>query len=129
MPANDYFYGHPHIYEKYFIHLNNSYTCLPQGQLPTCYKKQKANGEDIAMSIRGKRVPTQWFNQSMKNKVRDFLTDQRGLDIPKGWDETPTSDGEAIGLKCLSEDLRADKMLPEFDGLCDRNFMPVTGAK
>ena len=121
--STDYFYGEPLVSEGDFKNLNTSYTCLPQGRLPPCYSEKE---KSLAY---GKRVPNQWFTTSMKSKVRKFLVDERGLDMPKGWDEVPSSGGLAVGIKCLSKDLESEKKFPEFHGMCDRNFMPVTGVQ
>lgn len=123
LPSTNYFSGQPLISERNFKSLNTSYTCLPQGQLPRCYESQKTR--KLAY---GKRVPTNWFTEDVKSEVKDFLVRERGLEMPLGWEEEPVGSGVGIGLRCISKGLEEDQKFPEFQGMCDKDFMPVTGV-
>ena len=125
-PSTDFFKGTPRVNEDFFEYLNTSYTCLPQGRIPSCLS------EEEAQSKKGKRVPTPWLNSEVKDIIRHFLVETRGFELPKGWDKTNPSEGTLMGLRCLSDDLKDEdgaQPFPEFHGICDKHLMPVTNVQ
>ena len=125
-PSTDFFKGTPRVNEDFFEDLNTSYTCLPQGRIPSCLSEKEAQSKT------GKRVPTFWFGSEVKDIVRHFLVETRGFELPKGWDKTNPSEGAFIGLRCLSDDLKDEdrkQPFPEFHGICDKHFMPMANIQ
>lgn len=122
LPSESYFRGQPRVSEQLFTHKTN-YSCLPNGQMPACYTEEEVH------STRGRTVPTSWFNNLIKEDIRHFLVETRGLDLPKGWEEREPGGGSPIGLKCLSADLEVNQELPEFHGMCDKNIKVMINVK
>ena len=101
---------------------NTLYTCLPEGKLPQCLGKT-----DLQAPIYGKRVPTTWFSKKVKKKVAKMYAKLK-VDLGPHWRKRKNSRGQALAVTCKNPKYYKKKKGPSFKGLCDGQFMPVTGA-